>query len=69
VYTVDAARRVITHRVTGSLSADRASGELRRNYAFKDDALILTFRRPQDGATNTLVEARVAAESLKALRA
>ena len=58
-YAVDATRRIVTHHVRGSLSAERASGELRRNYELKDGALILTFTRPQDGATNTLVWKRI----------
>jgi hypothetical protein len=58
-YTVDPTRRAIIHHVIGSLSAERASGELRRNYAFKDGTLILTFTRTQDGAINSLVWKRV----------
>ena len=58
-YTVDTAKRIVTHQVGASLSAERASGELRRNYQFKDGMLILTFTRPQDGATNTLKWKRI----------
>jgi hypothetical protein len=58
-YTPDTARQVITHHIGGSLSAERASGELRRHYEFRNVALILTFIRTQDGATNTLVWKRV----------
>jgi hypothetical protein len=54
-YTVDPIQRVITHHVRGSLNAERASGELRRHYELNDGTLILTFTRPQDGATNRLV--------------
>jgi hypothetical protein len=60
-YTVDTTARVITHHISGSLSAERASGDLRRNYQLRDGALILTFIRPQDGATNTLVWKRISA--------
>ena len=62
-YTVDPAQRVITHHVRGSLNAERASGDLRRNYELNDGALILTFTRPQDGATNTLVWKRMSRPS------
>lgn len=58
-YTVDATQRIVMHDVRGSLSAERASGELRRHYELKDGSLILTFTRPQDGATNTLVWKRI----------
>lgn len=58
-YTVNAAERVIIHHVSGSLSATRASRELRRNYELNDGALILTFTRPQDGLANRLVWKRV----------
>jgi hypothetical protein len=63
-YTVDAAQRVVTHHILGSLSADRASREIRRNYEFRDGTLILIFVRRQDGATNTLVWRRVSRPSL-----
>ena len=58
-YSVDTERRIIIHHVSGSLSAERASGELRRNYEFRDGSLILTFTRTQDGAMNTLIWKRL----------
>ena len=58
-YSVDTAQRIVTHHVRGSLNAQGASGELRRNYELKDGALILTFTRQQDGAMNTLRFKRV----------
>jgi hypothetical protein len=42
------------HIVT-TAQCERASRELRRNYEFRNGALMLTFIRTQDGATNTLV--------------
>ena len=56
-YEVDRARRVVTHHVTGSLNAERASGELERAYEFRGDDLVLTFTRGRGAAavTNTLV--------------
>ena len=48
-YTVDPEGGVITHRVSGSLSAAHASGEIRRNYEIKDGILNLSFIRPREG--------------------
>ena len=58
-YTIDTAQRIVTHHVRGSLNAAGASGDLRRNYEFKDGTLILRFTRPQDGADNTLTFKRI----------
>ena len=58
-YTINTAQRIVTHYVRGSLNAAGASGELRRNYELKDDALILSFTRQQDGAANTLTFKRI----------
>ena len=64
-YTVDAERRVVTHRVNGSLAATRASSELLRNYEFRDGLLVLTFTRSRGAApvTNTLVWRRAVGAS------
>jgi hypothetical protein len=35
-YKVDVTRQIVTHRVTASLSAARASGELQRHYELRD---------------------------------
>ena len=58
-YSIDTAQRIVTHHVQGSLNASGASGDLRRNYEFEDSALILTFKRRQDGALVTLKFKRV----------
>ena len=52
-YTVDTDRQVILHQVAASLSAAHASGEITRTYELKDDALILSFIRPQNGVPVT----------------
>jgi lipocalin-like protein len=58
-YIVDWTRTVVSHHVVGSLSAERASAELRRDDTFRNGALVLTFTRAQNGALNTLVWKRV----------
>lgn len=52
-YTVDVTRQMVTHTVTASLSAARASGDLQRHYELRDGALILTFTRMRDGVPVT----------------
>ncbi len=60
-YHVDVARRIITHQVTASLAAGRASKELRRNFDLKDGTLILSFPTTRNGVpvTNNLIWKRV----------
>ena len=64
-YVVDPARRTVTHHVSGSVSAARASGELERSYELREGGteLVLSFTRPADGAANTLVWTRVSRAS------
>lgn len=61
-YTVDVSQQIITHNVIASLSANRASGELKRHYSVQGDTLILSFAREQSGqlVTNRLLWKRVA---------
>jgi hypothetical protein len=58
---VDVARRIITHQVTASLAAGRASKERRRNFDLKDGTLILSFPTTRNGVlvTNNLIWKRV----------
>ena len=58
---MDVTRQIVTHKVTASLIAARASGELQRHYKLRDGSLILTFTRMRDGlaATNIPIEARI----------
>jgi Lipocalin-like domain len=60
-YQVDAAQRIITHQVTASLAAARASIELRRNFDFKNGMLILSFPATRNGVPviNNLIWKRV----------
>ena len=60
-YTVDVTRQIVTHKVTASLSAAHASGDLQRHYELRDGTLILTFTRVQDGlpVTHSLVWKRI----------
>ena len=60
-YHVDVEQGLITHRVTASLSATRASGELRRNYELKDGLLVLRFPTMRNGVAmfNRLVWKRI----------
>jgi hypothetical protein len=51
-FSVDAARRVVIHRVAGSLRAAE-SGTLERGYQFRGDSLILTAQAAMDGETVT----------------
>jgi len=62
-YTIDTAQRIVTHHVRGSLNAGGASGDLRRNYEFKDGTLIVRFTSRQDGADNTLTFRRISREN------
>ena len=62
-YSIDTAQRIVTHQVQGSLNASAASGELRRNYEFRDGVLILTFTRRLDGALVTLKFKRVSRQN------
>lgn len=48
-YKVDVARKLVTHKIAGSLSAARASHELQRNYELRDGILTLSFTRPRNG--------------------
>ena len=48
-YKVDAVRGIITHTVTGSLSAAHASHELQRNFEVGNGLLTLSFIRPRNG--------------------
>jgi hypothetical protein len=54
-YKVDVARGLVTHEVTGSLSAAHASRELQRNYELRDGVLTLSFTRPRNGLPVTHV--------------
>ena len=60
-YTVDVTRQIVTHKVTASLSAARASGDLQRHDELRDGSLILTFTRMRDGlpVTNIHVWKRI----------
>ncbi|MDX2007044.1 MAG: lipocalin-like domain-containing protein [Meiothermus sp.] len=60
-YRTDEERSIVTHSVTASLSAARASGEFQRHYKIHGDTLTLTFTREQGGlpVTNSLVWRRV----------
>lgn len=60
-YHVDIAQGVITHDVSASLSATRASKVLRRNFELNDDKLILGFATTRTGVptTNRLVWKRI----------
>jgi hypothetical protein len=64
-YQVDAERGLISHHVEASLSAARASGELRRTYEIKDGLLILGFATLRNGVamTNRLVWKRISSEA------
>ena len=55
-YTVDAARRVVTHRVAASLRASEA-GAIERRYTLRGDTLVLAADALYEGArvTHTLV--------------
>jgi lipocalin-like protein len=48
-YKVDEARGLVTHTISGSLSAAHASHELQRNYELRDGVLTLSFTRPRNG--------------------
>ena len=37
-YTLDVARRIVTHQVAASLSAEHTSGDLQRNYELSEAA-------------------------------
>ena len=60
-YQVDIAQGVITHDVSASLSATRASRVLRRSFELNDDKLILGFATMRNGVpmTNRLVWKRI----------
>lgn len=60
-YTVDTARRVVTHHVAASLRATEA-GSIERRYELRGDTLILTAKAMFEGApvTHTLAWRRVA---------
>jgi len=48
-YKVDVARKLVSHKIAGSLSAARASHELQRNYELRDGSGTLSFTRPRNG--------------------
>jgi hypothetical protein len=48
-YKVDTVRGIVTHKVTGSLSAVHASHELQRNFELSNGVLTLSFIRPLNG--------------------
>lgn len=66
-YSVDSANGVISHQVTGSLSGENASGELRRTFKFEDGMLVLGFTTIRDGVpvTRRLVWKRMSSPSGK----
>ena len=60
-YSVDIAHGVISHDVSASLSATRASRVIRRSFELSDDTLILSFPTIRNGVsmTNRLVWTRI----------
>jgi hypothetical protein len=63
-YRVDVTQKHIIHQVSASLSAARASRELRRCYELEDDRLVLSFPTVRNGVpmTNRLVWRRISPE-------
>src|SRR5262249_7738158 len=60
----DVARGIVTHKISGSLSAAHASHELQRHYELRDGVLTLTFTRLRNGlpVTHVLSFRRVSPE-------